>query len=511
MRDRMSSARATRLRASTPRLRRPSLAALRQIPVPLRLLLAVAAVLSLSWSLATAHLQGPDEMDHVAYVAHLAETGEIPSATTGSAPYAPDQAGALYGYGWMALLQNRAVRPPWSSLAEQSYRDYEKRLPDGAPGKGDGPNPVGKNPPLYYVYEAIGWKLTPGGHFFGRLFVLRLFSGLLLLAMVAFTWLTAGEVFRRRLPQTVATGVVALLPMNGFMSGIVNPDIALAAIYAAFLWAALRTARLGLSWQRAVVLSLITVCAVLTQGRGLALVPVLPVALAVAWLKHRQGLRDTLRSAVAAGITMIGGFVVYRVAAAAAGGGASLYGGEVNLGNGSVFSVRQLVSGIWQFYLPKLDNMAAHLGPPIGYRQISVQQYFAGVFSSFEVYFPYWVYDVVQIWAGLGMLALYTVAIVRWRTILARWAPAVILFATGAILLLFLHVASYRALVNGGNNPLFVGRYLLPLGPIVGVAAGVVVAALPRRLAAGVGALLLVGLLTLSIGALGLNLERFYA
>src|SRR6185312_7473857 len=125
----------------------------------------------------------------------------------------------------------------------------------------------------------------------------------------------------------------------------------------------LRTARLGLTWQRAVVLSLICVGAVLTQGRGLALVPVLPVALAVAWLKHRQGLRDTLVSAAGAGVTLLGGFIVYRLAAAAAGGGASLYGGEVNLGNGGVFSVRQLVSGIWQFYLPKLDDMAAHLGP----------------------------------------------------------------------------------------------------------------------------------------------------
>jgi hypothetical protein len=511
MRRWMSSARASRPRVPTPRLRRPSLAALRQIPVPLRLLLAVAAVLSLSWSLATAHMQGPDELDHVAYVAHLAETGKIPSATAGSAPYAPDQAQALFAYGWLRLLQNRAVRPPWSPLAERSFRSFENGLPNGAPGDGDGPNPVGKNPPLYYVYEAVGWKLTPGGHFFGRIFVLRAMSGLLLLAMVAFTWLTAGEVFRRRLPQTVATGVVALLPMNGFMSGIVNPDILLATLYAAFLWAALRTARLGLTWQRAVVLSLITVGAVLTQGRGLALVPVLPVALGVAWLKQRQGLRDTLVSAAGAGVTLVGGFIVYRLAAAAAGGGASLYGGEVNLGNGSVFSIRQLVSGIWQFYLPKLDNMAAHLGPPIGYRQIFVQQYFAGVFSSFEVYFPYWVYDLVQVCAGVGLLALYTVGIVRWRTILARWAPAVILATTALMLLLFLHVASYRALVNGGENPLFVGRYLLPLGPVLGVAAGVVVAALPRRLAAGVGALLLVGLLTLSIGGIGLSLERFYA
>jgi hypothetical protein len=507
----MSRARATLPRVPLPRLRRPSLHAVRRIPRPLALLLAVAAVLSVAWSVATVQMQGPDETDHVAYVAHLAETGKIPSAVSGKGGYAPDQARALFEDGYQRLLQNRLVRPPWTPLAEQSFRRYEDALPPGAPGQGDGPNSVGKNPPLYYVYEAIGWKLTPGGHFFGRIFVLRAMSGLLLLAMVAFSWLLAGEVFRRRLPQTVAAGVVALLPMDGFMSGIVNTDILLAAVYAAFLWAAVRTARLGLTWQRAAVLSLLTVAAVLTHGRGLALVPVLPVALAVAWLRHRQPLRETIVSAAGAAATLVAGFVVYRIATAAAGGGASLYGGEVNLGNRSVFSIRQLLSSIWQFYLPKLDNMEPRIGPPIGYRQIFVQQYFAGVFSSFEVYFPYWVYDLVQAFAGIGLIALYTLLVVHWRKVLQRWAAAVILAATAGILVLFLHVASYRALVNGSNNPLVVGRYLLPLTPILGVAAAAIVAGLPRRVATATGALVLVALLALSIGGIGLSLERFYA
>jgi hypothetical protein len=507
----MSRVRTALPRVRLPRPHVPSLQAVRRVPLPLGLLLAVAAVLSLAWNLGTAQMQGPDEADHIAYVARLAETGRIPSAVEGSTPYAPDESAALFGYGYERLLQNRLVRPPWTPLAEQSFRRFEDALPEGAPGQGTGPNPVGKSPPLYYAYEAIGWKLTPGGHFFGRTFVLRAFSGLLLLAMVTFTWLLAGEVFRRRLPQTVATGLAALLPMAGFMSGLVNPDIMLAAIYSAFLWAGVRTARVGLSWQRAAVLSLLTACAVLTHGRGLALVPALPVVLAVAWLRHRPPLRDTLISAAGATVTLIGGFVVYRVLTAAAGGGASLYGGEVNLGNSRVFNLRQLLSSIWQFYLPKLDAMAPRLGQAIGYRQIFVQQYFAGVFGSFEVYFPYWVYDLVQVIAALGLLGLYTVLLLRWRAVLARWPAAVIMGTTAAGLVLFLQVASYRALVNGGTNPLIVGRYLLPITPVLGVAAGALVAALPRRLAAVAGALLLTGLLALSVGGLGLSLERFYA
>jgi hypothetical protein len=500
---------AIRLRSAPVVLRRAG-GAVRRVPAPLALLLAVAAVLSFSWSLATAIMQGPDETDHIAYIEHLAESGHIPSATAGSGPYAPDELTALYGYGYAKLQQNRLARPPWLPTQEREFRQFEEALGDGALSKAGGPLSVGKSPPLYYGVGAVGWKLTPGGHFFGRLFVLRLISGVLLLITVAFTWLLAGEVFRRTVPQTIATGVVALSPMAGFMSGIVNTDILLTALYAVFLWLALRTARLGLTWQRAALLSLVTVGAVLTHGRGLALVPALGIALAACWLRHRKPLRETLLAAAGAAGTLIGGLVVYRLVSAAGGGG-SLYGGEVNLGSKSAFSIRQLLSGIWQFYLPKLDAMVPHLGPNIGYRQIYIQQYFAGVFSSFEVYFPYWVYDTVQVIVGIMIVGLWSVAILRRELVVARWPAVVILLGTAGSLIFFLHVASYRALANGSDNPLIVGRYLLPMVPVVGVAAAALVAAMPRRLGLVAGALLLCGLFALSVGGLGLSMERFYA
>ena len=486
-------------------------AALRRVPPSLALLLGIAAALSLSWSLATAQLQGPDELDHVGYVEHLAETGRIPSASAGGGAYAPDEAGALVSSGYLRLLMNRQARPPWSALSEQRFREYEDALPPGALGQANGPNSVGKSPPLYYAYEAIGWKLTPGGHFFGRIFVLRVLSGLLLLAMVVFTWLLAGEVFRRELPRTVTTATVALLPMGGYMSGIVNPDIMLAAIWAAFMWLAVRAVRLGLTWQRAATLSAVSVLSVLTHARGLAILPALVVALVVAWLVHDKSLRATLRTAAGALAVVIIGFAIYRLVASAAGSGAALYGGEANLGDRGVLSVRQFVSSIWQFYLPRLDSMVPHLGPAFGYRQMFVQQYFAGVFGSFEVYFPYIVYDLVQVAAAILAVALYTIGVARWREVLARWPIVVVLGATTGSLLLFLHAASYRALANGGGNPLIVGRYLLPLTPVVGIAIATVVAGLPRRVGPVVGALVLVGLLALSLGGIALSVERFYA
>jgi hypothetical protein len=484
--------------------------ALRRIPPPLALLVGVALVLSASWALATAPLQGPDESDHVAYVEHLAETGHIPSASTGSSAYATDEVAAL-GTGYSRMYQNPLARPPWSHSAEQAFGRFEDRLPGSALKAGDGPNSVGKNPPLYYALGAAVWKLTPGG-FFGHLFALRALTGLLFLVTVVFAWLMAGELFGpRMLPRTVATAVVALLPMDGFMSGIVNTDSLLALIWAAFLWLALRTVRLGLSWQRAATLSLVSVLSILTHGRGLAILPALVVALVVAWLVHHKSLRATLTAAAGSVGVLVAGFVVYRLVASAAGAGGSLYGGEVNVGAKSAFSLRQLVTSTWQFYFPRLDSMAERIGPPIGYRQIFVQQYFTGVFSSFEVYFPFWVYDTVQVIVALLIVLGYTLGVLRFRALLGRWPQVVVLAATGLSMLALLHVASFRALINGGDNPLIVGRYLLPLTPILGAAIAALVAALPRRWGAALGAAVCAGLLALSIGGIGLSVGRFYA
>jgi hypothetical protein len=476
-------------------------------------LLGVALVLGLAWTVATAPLQGPDEPEHIGYVQHLAETGKKPSATTGSGnAYGLDEAGALRQFGFGAVRRHRLTRTPWASATEEQFRVFEDQLPADARSIGSGPTAVGNNPPLYYAYAAVAWKLTPGAGFFGKVYVARLMGVLALLGMVVFGWLLAGEVFgRRRLPQTVAAGFLAALPMNGFMAGMVNTDILLATVWTAFLWFAIRTARLGLTPGRAAALSAIAVASFLTHGRGLAIVPVLGVALLVAWLRHSRTVRDTLRSAAASAGVLVAGLVVYRFAFPSSGGG-SLYGGQTDLATTGAFNLRQFLNSVWNFYLPKLDSTQVRLGPGIGYRQIWVQQYFTGIFSGFEVFFPYWVYDVAQILVGVIALALYTLGILNWRRVLARWPVVVILGAAAFSMLFVLHFTSYRSLVgNGGTNPLIVGRYLLPLGGVFAISVAALVHALPRRAGAVVGALLLSVLLMLSVGGLAINVERFYA
>jgi 4-amino-4-deoxy-L-arabinose transferase-like glycosyltransferase len=482
---------------------------IRLTPAPLAALLAAAAVLSLAWTCTTAPLTGFDEADHVAYTARLASSGEPPTVTTGEHSYSTVEKEAYRDLGFLSAVGNAEARPPWHKAQEDAFRRFEDAAGSHGQTNGEGPNPLAKNPPLYYAYESIPWLLAPGGHFFGRVFAMRLGSGLLFLITVALMWLLAGEVFRRTLPRTVATGVVALHPLMGFMSGIVNTDNLLVTTFTLLLWLALRTIRLGPTPARATGLGVATAAVVLTHGRGIAAVPVLVVALAAALLVHRPPRRETLRALAAGAGVLAVTVALYALLSSRAGAG-GLYGGEVSLTHRASFNLRQLASLVWQFYLPALGSMQPRIGPDYGFRQVFVETFF-GSFASYEVLYPRWVFDVIQIALVGGAAAFYTVLVRHAAVVRARLAPAIVLLTAGVSMLGLLHLASYRSLIGGSNDPLITGRYLLPLVALLGLGAGAVVASLPRRIAPYAASVVLVSLVALSIAGLGLSLERFYA
>src|SRR4051794_19143377 len=52
-----------------------------RVPLPLAVLLGVAALLTVAWSFTLPAFQGPDESAHFNYAQHLAETGHRPTVT----------------------------------------------------------------------------------------------------------------------------------------------------------------------------------------------------------------------------------------------------------------------------------------------------------------------------------------------------------------------------------------------------------------------------------------------
>ena len=482
----------------------------RRVPTPLRLLLIVAALQSLAWTLSLPAFQGPDERAHFDYIQHLAETGDIPSSTSGHRPTSGEVAAALSTLNLSSLIGDLGARPGWSSADLGLLHQVEEHLPAGSRGNGAGPNAIAKNPPLYYALMGVPYRAFVWLPLLKRVLVLRLFNALCFLATVALTWMLAGELFGPvRWKQTLAAGVVALEPQLAFMSAVINADNLLIATSTAFLLAAVRLVRRGPSVGRAAVAALCSAAAILTHGRGLVTVPVLAVALVVTWLRWKPPARLTVRGGGVA-VAAVGAAMLVEYAITRSGGG-SLYGGQATLLNSSPFSIGRFVSYAWQFFFPKLWFMAPRIGPDYGYRQMFITTFYA-TFGSLEVTFKPHVYDLLRALSAIGLGGFVVASVVRWRALMRAWAPVLVMLSMVVTLIVFLLYVAFQALlVDGGSDPLIVGRYLLPMVSLFGVAVAFTVGALPRPVNAVVATVLLSGAVVLALGGIGITAARFYA
>lgn len=483
----------------------------RRIPRPLALLLVVAVVQSVAWDVAIPPFQGPDEAAHFAVVQHLAETGNLPSPNSGGGPDSKEVGSALTTLNLQSTIGNLTARPAWSPADLNYWHAVERSLPPGAATSGNGPNAIAKNPPLYYAVMAVPYRLLLWLPLLKRLFVMRLFNALCYFATAILTWLIAGELFGRvRWKQLLAAGAVVLEPQLAFMSAVINADNLLIALTTGFLFAALRLVRRGPTLRRVLTATLLAAAASLTHGRGLVTLPVLLVALLATWIRFRPAARETLRGGAAAVGTLLAAFVAFALFGRGSGSG-SIYGGQVHELNSGQFNVKQLLSSIYQFYFPKLPSLRPRIGPEYGYRQVFIDTFY-GTFGSLEVTFKQRVYDALQVLSAVGLVALYTACVVRWRRLLREWPAVIVMLALLVTTLFFMHYVSYRALLgNGATDPLIVGRYLLPMVSLFGLAIAFTAGALPRRAGPVLAAVILAIGVLLSLGGLGITMARFYA
>jgi 4-amino-4-deoxy-L-arabinose transferase-like glycosyltransferase len=480
----------------------------RRIPLPLALLLALALLQGAAWALLTAPLQGPDELAHASYAQHLAETGHGPHKSTGKGSTSTEIGRAGEELNLIPIFGHVEGRPTWAAIGA------EKRalaaLPDAARKDGSGPNAVAQNPPLYYVYEAIAYRLSPARSLFGRLMAMRLASVLLYVLGVAFAWLVAAELFAREWLRFLATAVVVLQPKLASMAGIVNADTLLFTVSTGFLAAGLRLLRLGPSPGRLAAVAGLAGLGALTHGRGLFLIPPALLVIALACLRPRRlPWRRGLRLLAPAAAALAGCLLIAWLWTRADSGG-SAFGGEVSQATTQSFSLGQFGSYLWQFYFPKLSFMAPMIGPPYGYRQVYVETFW-GAFANLEINFRPAVYDWLQVLSFLGLGALWTAIVARVGAVRERWPQVLFALVSLASLLALLHISSYRDLQGGGGDPLITGRYLLPCIALFGAAIAWVAGSLPRRLAPAAGAVLLSGFVLLDVEGLLVMVQRFYA
>ncbi len=168
---------------------------------------------------------------------------------------------------------------------------------------------------------------------------------------MALTWGIAGLLLTRRPWQrTLATAAVALNPQLTHMTAVINPDLLLAAEWTASFYLGLLALIRGPTRGRVAGMALIAVAACLTHGRGIALLlPTASSSRSRGGDGVRRGRRDAV-GALAAGavFVLVGAYGVLRYA---------------TLGQVNTTSLRQALSYLWQFYLPKLPSMSPMFGP----------------------------------------------------------------------------------------------------------------------------------------------------
>lgn len=475
---------------------------LRRVPAPLAVLLALAAVVAVAWSLALPAFQGPDEYGHATYVQRIGETGSIPFAPrTGGGSRdlltaAPTEMRVAATWaGLEQLRQNPAARPAWTGADEALWAAQAARLGPGARHDGNF-NASFRNPPLYYLYATPAYLLAKSGSELTRLQWMRWANVPLLLALVALTWVLAGELLGPRLaPRALAAGLVALQPGIANVAGSVGPDLLLAVLTAATVLAALRVARRGLSWGRLTVLAGLVVAAALTQGRGLPLVVPALLAVAVAWARRRRPSRRGLLAVWSAGVvTALAAALVVLLAPT----------------RGTAPDVGQFAAYVWQFWTPAPLAWARGIGPAdYGAGQAFVARLWGG-FAQLEVEQAPAVVSGLS-WLSVAALAAIAVTLVRRRALAGD--PGTALVVAGAVLatLLFLHLIAYRSMLSIPSDPVITGRYLLGLLPLAAIGVAYAVHALPRRFAGAAGGAVVGLAAVLQIDGLALVLERFYA
>ncbi|HEX6713737.1 MAG TPA: DUF2142 domain-containing protein [Thermoleophilaceae bacterium] len=471
------------------------------VPKPLAVLLGVAFLLSLGWATATAPLNGPDESAHVSYVQNLAENGSKPGVAAGSGTEPTDVASADYFFGLHPSVGVGGARPNWSKADQDQFEKTQKGFTSAERKNAGGPNAIAKNPVLYYVWEAGFYRVGYGLPVLDRIYLLRLANIPLFLLTVTFTWLLAGLLFRQLWARTTAAALVALQPMTAYMSGVVNPDTMLATVWAAFAYVGVRLVLLGPSRGRLAAVLAVAAASFLTHGRGVAMIVPATLAVLLSLWRHRERHPRAARVVPAAvvAVAIVGAVVLTHRAA---------YGGELTLG--ANFTLSGFLTYLWQFYLPPLSFMTLPPGPPYGFHELMVREFFAGQFGSLEVVYSPWVYALAQ-FVVLGLIVGLVAAVTaNWRRLAPVWDVVLLLVTTVISELLLLHLVSYRSLKGGSGDPLIVGRYLIPLAAIYGITLTFVALAAGRRAGRFVAAGLVALSVALQLGGLAITMGRFY-
>jgi hypothetical protein len=484
-------------------------------------LFAIAAVNTCCWALITPAFQGPDEVDHFAYVQSLVERGEGSS----NDPFSPlprwstSERLALEGVSFLTDHQVGDSLPPWLPGRQRAYRKdvaaLHPRLDDGG-----GYTTSAAHGPLYYLALAPAYLASRHASVFSQVTLMRLTSALIGSLVVMFTFLLARELAPRRPWLAVlAALLVAYEPMYGFVSGIVNNDVGVNAAAAALELLLIRMLRRGITIPWGALTGMVLIALPIVKGTGLSLYPVAGLVFAATLWRHhsRADARGWIALVLGAVLVAeISAHVLSNLQPVAAATGTATISSNASAVTEALHHIPSFLSYLWQALLPRLGFMTRHFPlPRAGFPlftdpgfTIFVERGWAA-FGWYDVFFPQWVYKLIFL-AMIATAALGGWAAFReWGWLRRHWLEVLVLLSMPIAVTVGFEAAYYtpqpRVLIAE------FGRYAFPaIGPIALLVVGAL-HAFGRRRMVPVASGLLVAMIALSYASQLLTLTSFYA
>jgi hypothetical protein len=484
-------------------------------------LYVVAVLNGAAWSLITPAFEGPDEVDHYAYVQSLAERGEKPSPYPASSAkrWSTAEEDSLLGTDMLTDHQVSDSRAPELSADASAYH---RLVASGhAPADdGGGLQTTSGYGPLYYLAVTPGYLLASRGSVFSQLAAARLMSVLIGALACVFAYLTVREIALRHVWLAVlASLLVAFQPMYSFLSGTVNNDIGIDAGAAAVVYLLIRMIRRGLEPRIMGVLGLLLGALPFVKDSAYELYPLALLAVGGALWRYRRVIGGARMKTIVSLAVLGGSLALSYILASALDNRltpASPFPGaprSVTTASGSLsvplHHPLSYLTYLWEVFLPRLPGMTLHF-PPSGLPATTIfTRRGWAAFGWYDVFFPGWVYRVLTA-VMLGALVLGLLAIWRERRfVAARRVEAVIL-----VLFPLVIVASFEAVFyTTGTRTVIseMGRYVFPaLVPLAALAVGALFA-FGRQSALAAGTILLMVALAFCYASQILMFTAFYS
>jgi 4-amino-4-deoxy-L-arabinose transferase-like glycosyltransferase len=477
----------------------------RRVPTAAWICALIAFMNAACWSIITPPFQATDEPTQFAYTQYLAEHRHLPSSRNGE--LSPEETVVLKDVRQSEVLWHAENHTISTAADDQKLQEDLAQRP-GRTGEAVGG--AAADPPLYYLLTLVPYGLGSGGTLLDQLQLMRLLSALLAGITALFVLLFVREALPRHpWASTVAGLSVALTPLLGSTSSVVNPDALLYAVSAAMFYCLARGFRRGLTLKLAVAVGLLIAAGVLTKPNFIGLAPGVILGLVVLTVRAARSDRArairTLAVAAAIGASPVVVYALVNLASSRPVLGTASE--NFNLGTN-----QSLLSGLdftWQMYLPHLPGTHSYFPGTSMWRQLWFDRT-VGLYGWLDTTFPAWVYTAALFLAGLlALLGLRS--LVADRLALRRRLAEPIVYVVMAVGLLGL--IGYHAYLNiniegapGHIEP----RYLVPLIPLLGLAVALAARGAGKRWGPPVGAVIVVLFLAHDIFSQLLVVSRFY-